>query len=337
MTAPKFQRFAWGVLAYNLLVIVWGAFVRASGSGAGCGKHWPLCNGEVAPRAATTELVIELSHRVTSGIALVLVVALAVVAFRSFPKGSAVRKAAGLSVLFMFSEAGIGAALVLLEHVAHNPSLKRGVSMGLHLGNTFLLLATLAALPFFAAGAKAPSVRGNGPLAAALAVTCLGFLGVGVSGAIAALGDTLFPSTSLSAGLVQDASSSAHLFLRLRSLHPFGALLLGALVTFATFACRIVRRYEPVVVRRARLLNVLFLAQLGLGLLNLVLLVPIATQLMHLLLADIVWIAFVQLTLASLQPANATVAVDPAARPLPSRPEGPPDRKDAADETAVSV
>lgn len=337
MTAPKFQRFAWGVLAYNLLVIVWGAYVRASGSGAGCGKHWPLCNGEIAPRAASTELVIELSHRVTSGIALVAVVALAVVAFRTFARGHAVRKAAVASVLFMFSEAGIGAALVLFEHVAQNPSLKRGVSMALHLGNTFFLLATLAALPFFAAGGKLPAVRRNGPLAAVLLVTCLGFLAVGVSGAIAALGDTLFPAQSLSAGLVQDASGSAHLFLRLRSLHPFGALLLGGLVTLATFACRIVRRYEPQVVRRARLLNVLFLAQLGLGLLNLVLLVPIPTQLAHLLLADTVWIAFVQLCLSALQGHEATAADGPAERPLRSPTTDQPGRKDEADETAVSA
>ena len=48
---PQFQKFAWAVLGWNILVVLWGAYVRASGSGAGCGNHWPFCNGEVVPRA----------------------------------------------------------------------------------------------------------------------------------------------------------------------------------------------------------------------------------------------------------------------------------------------
>ena len=72
----RFARYGWGVLAFNLLVILWGAYVRASGSGAGCGAHWPLCNGEVIPRAPSVATLIEYSHRLTSGLALLGVLAL---------------------------------------------------------------------------------------------------------------------------------------------------------------------------------------------------------------------------------------------------------------------
>src|SRR5215467_12703113 len=74
----RVSAFAWGVLAYNVAVIAWGAFVRASGSGAGCGRHWPLCNGEVVPRPTSVATVIEATHRATSGLALVGVVGLLV-------------------------------------------------------------------------------------------------------------------------------------------------------------------------------------------------------------------------------------------------------------------
>jgi heme A synthase len=95
-------------------VILWGAFVRATGSGAGCGSHWPLCNGELVPRAPQVETVIEFIHRATSGLAFLLVLGLFVLAWRVYPKGDLVRRAAALSFLFIVTEALVGAGLVLL-------------------------------------------------------------------------------------------------------------------------------------------------------------------------------------------------------------------------------
>ena len=86
-----FTGFAWAVLAYDLVVVAWGAFVRATGSGAGCGKHWPSCNGEIVPRAPRVETAIEFTHRATSGIALVLGVVLLAWALRAFSRGHAAR------------------------------------------------------------------------------------------------------------------------------------------------------------------------------------------------------------------------------------------------------
>jgi heme A synthase len=296
-------RFAWGVLAYNLLVIAWGAFVRASGSGAGCGAHWPLCNGEGFPELKSSATIIEATHRATSGIALIVVVALMVWTLRTLPRGHRARRASIASTVFVLGEALIGAGLVLFELVAHDASMKRGLSMILHLGNTFLLLGALTVtawtitvhedLPAIRAEKRSPRVERASP-AARLAVfaSLLSVLFLGSSGAIAALGDTLFPASSIRDGLAQDFSPLAHVFLRLRMLHPFLALGTGALV-FA--AASVVRATRPTSRVRlfSRLATVAFATQFAIGLLNLTLLAPVPMQIVHLLMADATWIALV--------------------------------------------
>ena len=112
MRLTNFAKYAWGVLAYNLVVILWGAYVRATGSGAGCGSHWPLCNGEVIPRAQQVETMIEFTHRLTSGMAMLLVAGLLIWALRAYPKGHQVRTGAWLSAFFIITEALVGAGLV---------------------------------------------------------------------------------------------------------------------------------------------------------------------------------------------------------------------------------
>jgi heme A synthase len=297
----RLGRFAWGVLAYNLLVIAWGAFVRATGSGAGCGKHWPLCNGQVVPRPDNIKTVIELSHRITSGLAVVLVVALLVMARRALPTGHRVRRAAGFSTFFIFGEALLGGALVLFELVAHDASMKRALSMILHLGNTFLLLGALTLTAWFATAGQrvrvsstADAGEGRALAKGAIAVALLSLLAVGASGAIAALGDTLFPPRTLREGLAQDLSPTAHLFVRLRVLHPVMALGAAAIVLATAGMLRVVRP-SPRVLRLARAVAALVLVQLCAGLLNVALLAPVWMQLVHLLLADAVWISVVLL------------------------------------------
>ncbi|HET9221390.1 MAG TPA: COX15/CtaA family protein, partial [Roseiflexaceae bacterium] len=129
MKLNRFALFAWAVLGYNLLVILWGAYVRATGSGAGCGDHWPLCNGEVIPRSPGAEMLVEFTHRASSGIALLLVVGLLVWAMRAYPKGHSVRQGAKLSMLLIIVEALVGAGLVLFKLVAGDDSLYRVVAI----------------------------------------------------------------------------------------------------------------------------------------------------------------------------------------------------------------
>src|SRR5664279_3445372 len=84
-------RFAWFVVFYNVLVILWGALVRASGSGAGCGNHWPLCNGQVIPVSPNVHTIIEFTHRMMTVGATLVVIALLVWTFRATVKGHAAR------------------------------------------------------------------------------------------------------------------------------------------------------------------------------------------------------------------------------------------------------
>ena len=313
-------RFAWGVLAYNLLVIAWGAFVRASGSGAGCGAHWPLCNGVVVPHEPSTATLIEVSHRLTSGLALVLVVALLVAVMRSpdVPRGHPSRRGAIASTAFVFAEALIGAGLVLFELVAHDASMKRGLSMILHLSNTFLLLGALAITAWcLTPKAVEDHPRTSSPLVKpALYLALGGILVLGASGAIAALGDTLFPSRSLAAGIAQDLSPIAHVFLRLRVLHPFLALGVGAMV-FAAATITRVTTTSPRVQLLSRIATVAFATQFAAGLLNLFLLAPVPMQLVHLLLADATWISLVVLAWEALFAARAQAPIKSRKGPAP--------------------
>ncbi len=295
----RFARYAWGVLAGNLAVVLWGAFVRASGSGAGCGSHWPLCQGQVIPRDPATATLIELAHRVTSGSALLLVVGLFLWSRRAAPRGSAIRLGAAFSLLFMVGEALLGAGLVLFELVAHNDSLTRAFSLGAHLLNTFLLLGSLALTAWWASGGPPVRLRGQGAVTWCLGAALLATLVVGMSGAITALGDTLFPAASLGEGLRQDASPTAHILLRLRVLHPAAAVAVGAyLISVAvTLAAR---RVDPLLGRFARTLGTLIVLQWLVGMANIALLAPIWLQLTHLLLADAVWVTLVLLSAAAL-------------------------------------
>lgn len=306
----RFARLAWLVLGANLAVILWGAYVRASGSGAGCGSHWPLCNGAVLPRSPALATIIELTHRATSGIALLLVLWLVVAARRAFAAGDPARRAAHAAGLFIASEALLGAGLVLLEHVADDRSIARGWWVGAHLLNTYLLVAALALAAWRAAlrpvpgGTPAPANRLV--LAAALAAMLL----LGTSGAITALGDTLFPVATLAEGKALTFSPGAHVFVRLRVWHPAIAVLAGVLLAGA-IAARLATRPGPAVRRVAAAAAALYAVQLVVGVANVWWLAPVALQIVHLLLADLCWVALV--LLAAGEPAPGGVAA-PAPR-----------------------
>ncbi len=300
--SPAFRRYAFAVLLYNVLVVLWGAVVRATGSGAGCGNHWPLCNGVVVPRAAAIETLIEFTHRIMSGASLAAVVLLVIWAFRAFPPGHVLRRATLWALGFLLLEALLGAGLVLFDYVAKNVSLGRVVYLAAHLTNTQLLLASLAVVAWLASQPARPAASRSLPpsLAGALVAALI----VCVSGAIAALGDTLFPATSLTAGLHQDFSATSNLLLRLRLAHPVIALTGAAIVVFSTL--RVLRAHLPKLHSHLALAVLLLtIAQLIAGAVNVALLAPVPMQIFHLLLADALWIALVFLSLAALRPAES--------------------------------
>jgi heme A synthase len=299
-------RFAWGTLAYEVAVIAWGAYVRATGSGAGCGRHWPLCTGEVIPRSPRVETLVELSHRVSSAVAFLLTAALFVWARWVYAPGHRVRRAAGVTAILMMTEGLIGALLVLFELVAHDASLKRALSMSLHLVNTFLLLASTSLTAWWASGGEPVRFRGQGALGPVLALPIAGALLVGTTGAVNALGDTLFPSSSVALGLAQDMAAGAPLFVRLRVLHPMLAVGTAALILGAMTVVRALRPTR-VVQLLSRTAGFLAVAQVAVGLLDVMLLAPVAIQLIHLALADLVWIALVLASASALSSASAPV------------------------------
>ncbi len=301
-----FAKYAWAVLVYNVAVILWGAYVRATGSGAGCGGHWPLCNGEVIPASPGTAMLIEFSHRLTSGLTLPLVLGLALWAWRAYPKGDSVRSGASLAVLFTITEALVGAGLVLFGLTAENDSMARAFGIAIHLTNTFLLLAALALTAFWASGGNRLQMRGQGTLNWFLALGLLGVLVLGITGAVTALGDTLFPASSLAQGLQQDLNPTTQLLVRLRVLHPFIAISVGIYVVLLARVLSAFRSSTEVKFWAA-ITTGLVAIQWVAGFMNIYLLAPIWLQLVHLLLADLLWIALVLLaaTVLGLQVTEA--------------------------------
>ncbi|HZT42120.1 MAG TPA: heme o synthase [Chthonomonadaceae bacterium] len=315
MTRTRFARYVWGVLAYNLVVIVWGAYVRATGSGDGCGGHWPFCNGQVMPlKHSPLATLIELSHRLSTTPLLPLALLTLVWAFRILPRRHPARLTAILCLAFTCTEALFGAVLVHFRLVAHNDSALRALVMGAHLTNAFMLLGALALTAFWGSDAGSlppssgqgggsspllPRFRNQGVIGPALLLALAATLLLGISGAVTALGDTLFPSKSLLAGLQQDISATAPLYIRLRWIHPLIAVSVGLyLVLIAGLVSHL--RPTSLVKRIARWVAGLFLAELGVGALNLVLLAPVRMQLFHLFVADLLWIAVILLSVAAL-------------------------------------
>ncbi len=308
MVNTRFRGFAWATLAFTLAVIVWGAYVRASGSGAGCGSHWPTCNGDILPRPKTMETLVELAHRVTSAAVTIVVLVELVWAFLAFPKRHPVRGGAVASMILVLTEGAVGAAIVLLKYVEHDKSVGRALWMSIHLINTFFLIAALTCTAWWASGGAAARLRGRGHTLALIVGGAIGMLTVGVSGAITALGDTLFAATSLARGLADDLSPAAHFLQQLRVIHPIAAVLVAGFLFYVRSAIA-AGAATPAARRLSFTLATLLVAQLLLGLVNLVLLAPVAMQLLHLLFADLVWITFTLLAAEALGESAARVAV----------------------------
>jgi heme A synthase len=295
----RFAKYAWFLVVYLVFVNLAGVLVRATGSGAGCGSHWPLCNGEVTPSLERLETVIELSHRLVAALAGVLVIILLVWALRRFPRGHRVRQGAWWTFVFILMEGAAGAALVRFEWVADDVSLGRVIAMSVHLIITFILVAVAGLAAWWASGGMPVRVRGQGQIRWWLLAGFIGMFLLGVSGSITALGDTIFPSASLAEGIARDFSATAHFLERLRVYHPIIAVFTG--LYLAVVAGVIRGESENETTRRLALsVNAVFLLQLGVGMVNLVLLAPIWMQLVHLAMAVLVWMNWVLLAASRL-------------------------------------
>jgi len=290
----RFAKYSWLVLGWNMLDILWGTIVRATGSGAGCGNHWPSCNGTILPDPQHIQTLIEFTHRTLSGIALIMVFILLMWGLRAYPKGSHQRIGFIGSSFFIILEALLGAGLVLFKLVGSDTSVYRAVAVSLHLLNTFILLAFLALNAWWASGGKPVTLKNRGNLLTAFVFGLGGVVLIGMSGAITALGDTLFPSTSLATTLAEQATPGANFLIQLRIYHPVIAILVG---TYSLYLVRYM--YTHIKNHTGKKLSlavgILIAVQWMAGLTNVILLAPVWMQVVHLFVADAVWISYILL------------------------------------------
>jgi heme A synthase len=304
----RFASFARLLVVYTLAVILFGAAVRITDSGAGCGQHWPTCNGEVFHLPHTLATAIELTHRMTSVLSVLGVLALSIGAFRLYPRGHVIRTSAVFSSVMIVIEALIGMVIVLMRWVVHDASFGRILALPLHLVSTALLTAALTWCAYFASAPGATPIAL--PRAARNLLTLAGFgiLLVSATGAVTALGDTVFPvhASGFAARLQEDQGLNAHVLQRMRSIHPIVAVLVAAFVAYVAMLVQSYRSTRNV--RRAGLALAISIAlQLCAGVLNIWLSAPGPLQVVHLLLANLVWIALILLTAAMRHADEPTV------------------------------
>jgi heme A synthase len=285
---------------------LFGAWVRITGSGAGCGSHWPTCRGAILPRNPTTETIIEWSHRATSGILGLSIVALVAWGFVRFPRRSRVRAAVIVTLAMTFVEAGIGAGLVLKGLVARDQSVGRAIVIALHLISTFTLTAACALAAWWSGRIDESSRSQPRKPAWQLVASLAAVLVVSIAGAITALGDTLFPiipteQEGLFSGVVAGLDPAAHFLVRLRVLHPIlSVIVAGALVALPNYVGA--ERLGADATRFIGILRLAVFAQLVVGSANILLGAPGWIQLVHLLVAQSIWLLLVLAAAASAEP-----------------------------------
>lgn len=327
-SSARFARFCWGLLAYTVIAVIWGAFVRGSISGDGCGTHWPTCGGSLLPdfsglrghsfselfqlffhptqtyasdevRQGILRKAIEYSHRISTGPITAGAILLLIWGYRTFPKGHPVRFSVTLSALFIVFEAVIGMALVLNKWVALDKSMMRAYMMPVHLVNTFVLLMGLTTAAWFGAGNTRISWRKQGPIAFLVLGAGAAFLYLAITGSISALGDQIYPVKDHLEAMREASLNNVPFLIQHRPRHPMSAAVCGLILCLCAGLLAHLRPSE-----NTRRFSYLFWfgmsGQLALGVLNIVLAVPVWMQLSHLLMADMLWIAFVLLAVSAL-------------------------------------
>lgn len=297
MTIRALTRYAWILVYYTLLVIIWGAWVRVSHSGDGCGKSWPLCEGALFPNSAESKTWIEYFHRLTSGFYGIIVIHLFYLVRKQFPKNSLQSLLGFSTLILMFIEAALGAALVLKGLVGENATLFRLFAMTLHQVNSLLLVGSTVAL--------ACSLSRQAVLSWDLKKLFLHrgllvlFILIPATGAWAALSNTLFPSADLLQGLADDLSSDSPWILKLRVIHPLIAS--GFCIYWAYFFWNQSEEAENKDLKKSSLyLASFFVVAFLFGALTLLSLSPVWMKLVHLTLAQLLWIALMNYVMTSL-------------------------------------
>jgi heme A synthase len=299
MKLNRFATYAWLTLLVTFVVILWGDVVQATGSGDGCGAHWPTCDGEVLPAFAGREQVIEFSHRASSGFVFLMSVGLFIWSRRAYPKNHLVRKGANFSLFFMFTESLVGAALVVFRLVGQDASITRAIVAPFHLVNTLFLIGAITLTAWFASGGKPFRWKNQGAVSPLLIAGFVSLVVIAVMGAITSLGDAVFPVQSTTEAFERSLTTGQHFLERLRIWHPFAAIGLGLYILVASRLISI-QRPSPTTQNLSLAIFVVYLLQIAAGFLNVLLSAILPTQLVHLFLADSLWMLWVLLAASSL-------------------------------------
>jgi len=311
-------RLAWITLWANVVVIIQGAFVRATGSGAGCGAHWPTCNGEVIPISGDVHTAIEFTHRILSSVVLILGAWLLRRVWRERHENRGLFVFGLAAFVFLIIEAGLGALTVLWGLTGDNQSTARGLMVATHLVNSLFLMGSLAGTVVYARRERPDyplRLAQQGPLLTVLLVGLIGMQVLMFSGGIAAMGNTMFPSESLAEGIAADFDPESHPLIRLRILHPLIAIVVGVYLFLALGLARWIKPVPEGHRLRQWLLGT-YVVQLLVGTLNLALLAPIVLQMLHLGLAVLAFSLLAALSVVMLgapQALTRTVTAAPAA------------------------
>lgn len=286
----KFRTLAWSVLIFNVMVVLGGAIVRATGSGDGCGESWPLCTDRIIPANPGLETVIEFSHRVTSALAVLGVVVMFIFAVRLYEKGHLVRHAAAGSLALLLFESVLGALLIIFSWVDQDASIGRMIVVPIHLINTYILVGALTLTAWWASGNPGPTEPIDAHTKRSLILGAAGLLIIGAVGALNALADSLYPAESFIAGVTAEFSGDAPWLLQVRILHPLVAIAVGLGVAY------LVMRLAATATDRTRhfgtAAGALIAGQFLVGLVNVALAAPLETQVLHLAIADAIWIVY---------------------------------------------
>ena len=282
-----YSRYAWFFLVFNLYVILGGAYVRATGSGAGCGDHWPLCNGVIVPTFSTIHTIIEFTHRVSSIIVMIGAIVLLVGAFKVTKPGHPARISALVAFLFVIFEALVGAGLVLFELVADNSSYARAIVMSFHLVSTFILVGAISLTAAWSSCFEFMVLRGQGKKIFFIIMMLMAMLIVGASGGSTALGDTIFKPNYIGEGLIDDIHYASHFLKSLRIYHPVLAIITTSYIIFIVW--KLTNKASVILQKLKISITIIFILQLMAGFMNIVLLAPIWLQLLHLLMANLAW------------------------------------------------
>jgi heme A synthase len=274
---------AWAALIANCLVILQGAIVRITGSGAGCGRHWPACNGEIIPLSHTTESLIEFSHRLLSLFVLILGAALLARVIRQRKQNRPLFISGVASFVLLLNEAMLGALTVLWGLTGDTVSTARGLMVATHLINSVLLVGALTLTVVYARknAPPAPNLAKQGTLLTVLAVGLIGMLVLMFSGGIAAMGNTMFPSENLSQGVAADFDPNSHILIRLRVLHPIIAITVGVYLFLSLGLSWLIKPVKEAK-RLSQTLFSVYVIQLVIGMVNWAFLAPSIVQLLHL-------------------------------------------------------